>query len=272
MASSTPAASSSSNAYTPSRRASVIKTIEIINHSANVVGKWVLLGIYTFILLALFGIAVQVMNYVNSKTPKEIAESISSQFARNENSNNNSNNKDEEPSLIKLALQTTYLALKLWFKLVLSILIPTTEKGVLYAKEGYSVLQPSVLSSLKWLVQDSSKEFKIASTLIVCVLSGFIVLEREIKKRKIIETVGNRIQTNVNTIKTKYFALKEEVGRANRMAALFLPHMIYLSLICLFFISFQRKDYEILNDGYFSFVLILGMPILRSIQISVLLM
>ena len=59
-----------------------------------------------------------------------------------------------EESLSSMAIAATATALRLWAKLLLSILIPATDHSLVYAKEGWSALEPSIRQSAFWFIYD----------------------------------------------------------------------------------------------------------------------
>ena len=99
--SSSPASTTTSSSMTPARRASVI-TREIVTKSAYAFSTSFIYGVIIFVILATFGIVVQVVKYFNSKDAKEIAKSFTQQIG---SIPTYIEREREEPSLASLAVR-----------------------------------------------------------------------------------------------------------------------------------------------------------------------
>lgn len=171
-----------------------------------------------------------------------------------------------------MAFSATIVAGKLWFKLLMSILIPTTEHSLVYAKEGWTALEPSLRQSAFWFAFETSLTFKLGVFATILGLILIWLLEREIKRRRIFERIQARvdqIMSRVNAIKQatqeRYASIKAEIERESRIAAQILPHFLFLIFSIGIIILFPDILFQ-LSRGFFAWSVIVGWPMIISIR------
>lgn len=176
----------------------------------------------------------------------------------------------EEESLSSMAFAATAVALRLWGKLIISILIPTTEHSLVYAKEGWGALEPSLRQSALWFVFETSPMFKFG--VFLSILAVFVVwlLERELKRRKVVQRISNRIKAvtdRMNAVKQgvqeRYARVKAEVERESRIAAQLLPHILYIISFGVVLLVFPDIMYQF-SRGFGAWTIIVGWPVVMS--------
>lgn len=145
----------------------------------------------------------------------------------------------------------------------MSILIPTTEHSLVYAKEGWSALAPSLQESVHWFLYQTTVAFKLG-VFGVFVLGVLVwLLEREIKRRQIVERVQGRINAVNTSIKNRYERIRAEIERESRIAAQLLPHVLFVFAFTVFVIVFQDAVYLVAR-GFGSWAVVVGFPVFFS--------
>ena len=214
-----------------------------------------------FLALALLGLGVQLYRRAAGGQPASDrlqARRLQAAAAAAAASSANTNKDDE--GLASLALATTYLALSLWGRLLLSILIPTTEISLVYAEEGWTALQPSLVQGVHWFVAETSVQFKLAVASALVAMLGVWLLEREIKRRRIVERVRARVDAVASRVRAAYDAFRAEVERESRIAAFLLPHVIFAVLAGFVWLSFHDTVHD-LARGFLAWGVVVGWPV-----------
>ena len=213
------------------------------------------------------GISIEAYRFFStfswSSSPSSKSPKISEQVSLVDDSK-----KDDPAGLSKLsseALSATYDALQLWFQLILSILIPASDHSLVYAKQGWSTLEPSIRLSWYWLIYESSMEFRIGVSLVLIVGTFLWMLRREIKRRRIVERVSESFQRGQAYVQGKYFAVRNEIARESRIAANILPHFIYF-LVSLTSVVLFRDVSTAFATGWGAWLVIVGWPWIGSYQ------
>ena len=176
----------------------------------------------------------------------------------------------EGESLSSLAFAATVTALRLWGKVLMSILIPTTNHSLVYAKEGWGALEPSLKQSIFWFVYDTSLTFKFGVFMGFVALFVIWLLEREIKRRRVVERVSARVKRvtdGINAtgaaIKAKYVAVRAEIERESRIAAQLLPHFLYV-IATFAVLYFMPEALSQISRGFGAWSIIVGWPVAWS--------
>mmetsp|Transcript_31 Transcript_31/g.46 ORF Transcript_31/g.46 Transcript_31/m.46 type:complete len:825 (-) Transcript_31:1805-4279(-) len=162
----------------------------------------------------------------------------------------------------ELAFKATYLAIKLWSRLMLSILLPASQRTWMMTKDGWAALQPSVKLSIMWVINAPlvvKAAFAGACTLISLVL----IMHREIKKRKYVERVANYFSRIYNKQVQRYNRFSSRVERQSRFLGELLPHLIFI-VGALVAIILARDSVAEFAKGLGGWTLVIGLPVIAS--------
>lgn len=179
---------------------------------------------------------------------------------------------NKEDSLYSLAISTTFTAISLWGKFILSVLIPATDHSLVFAKEGWTALEPSVRQTSLWFVYETSPAFKLGVFSFFTFCFCIWLLERELKRRRVgqriserVEQVNQRVRVFTTWFQGKYDAVKSEVARESRIAAMLLPHVLYC-FACVATYLFMGEHLAPLSRGFAAWFVTIGVPVAFSTQ------
>lgn len=226
----------------------------LLQYSAQALSQFVLLATTLFIALAVVGGSVQVYRLLeqgNYKLPS---------FAWFKS-------KPGEESLTSLAISTTLTAVSLWGRLLLSVLIPATDHSLVFAKEGWVALEPSLRQTSLWFVYDTSPAFKLGVASFLGFAFAVWLLERELQKRQISQKIARRVgqakarlQSVSDWFHVKYSAVKDEVAQKSKVAAMLLPHVLYV-VACVTGYFFVGDLVAPLSRGFAAWFVTIGVPV-----------
>jgi len=193
---------------------------------AQQVAKASYVSFAAFLGLAVVGALVQVAKHFGGEQAEQLISSAVKPPP--------SSSKDD--SLWKLTWEATVTAARLWGRLLLAVVIPTSEQSFVYAREGWSAFEPSLKQSLVWLVYESSPALKASLAGLAGLLAALWFAEREIRRRRWVEKASVRI----GAVKARYDAatraagdrlraVQADVARTSKLLALLLPHLIVLA-------------------------------------------
>ncbi|KAH9259295.1 hypothetical protein BASA81_002338 [Batrachochytrium salamandrivorans] len=226
----------------------------LLQYSAQALSQFVLLATTLFITLAVVGGSVQVyrlLEHGNYKLPS---------FAWFKS-------KPGEESLSSLAISTTLTAISLWGRLLLSVVIPATDHSLVFAKEGWVALEPSLRQTSLWFVYDTSPAFKLGVFSFLGFAFAVWLLERELQKRQISQRLARRVgqakarlQSVSDWFHFKYSVVKDEVAQKSKVAAMLLPHVLYV-VACVTGYMFVGDIAAPLSRGFAAWFVTIGIPV-----------
>jgi hypothetical protein len=227
-----------------------------LQSSAQHAAKASLYGASVFAALALLGALVQIAKHMGGD---DVIQNMSAPPR-----------SPQEESLSALAMAATVTAARLWGRVLLAIVIPTSEQSYVYAKEGWSAFEPSLKHSVVWLVYESSAAFKTTLAALGASLVGVVLAEREIRKRRYVERVTDRlllVKARYNAVTARvvgwYAALRAEVARESQLAASILPHALYIGLALLLNV-WLHDSAQGFSRGFLAWAVVVGWPVAAS--------
>jgi hypothetical protein len=160
------------------------------------------------------------------------------------------------------ALAATVLAAKLWGRLLLSIILPTSYVTWAMTQNGWTALQPSLRQSFVWFL-NTDPLTKLVVVGSACAVIAAIVLEREIRKRRYIERANAALDTVYNRFTTQYERLRDNVAHKSLLAVSILPHALLLGV----YVTVAFLFPVILDDiarGHYGWAIMIAWPVFRA--------
>mmetsp|Transcript_21622 Transcript_21622/g.40393 ORF Transcript_21622/g.40393 Transcript_21622/m.40393 type:complete len:851 (-) Transcript_21622:271-2823(-) len=142
-----------------------------------------------------------------------------------------------------LACETTWVAAKMWGRLLVAIILPTSHRTFLITKDGFSAMQPSIRASWVFLL-NTHWTTKMAILGVVTGLFALWMLERHIRKQRYVERTQEWYQAKYDAVYDKYSWFLGGVRRESQIVADLFPHMLFFAVAFAVFLLAKNQFIE----------------------------
>lgn len=157
-----------------------------------------------------------------------------------------------------LAFVTSWRAFRLWFRLFVSFVIPTSHATFVITKEGFIAMQPSFLATLQFLLELPPMVKLGIGLTITLGLVVFLVVE-EAKKLRITDKFTETYHTGVDYVVYKYQKFVTNVTKRSRIVGTVIPHVLFTTTA--FGLSHFFPTYVAdFSRGVGGWMLVIGVP------------
>lgn len=123
-------------------------------------------------------------------------------------------------------------------------------------------MQPSIKASIDWLL-NAPLPVKLAFAGGALVLVLLVLLQREIKKRKIVERVAASVQSVADAVSGRYNRFAASVADVTETGAEILPHVIFAIMAGALLVTVPKLFVEF-SQGFGGWLVTIGIPIIFS--------
>ena len=161
-----------------------------------------------------------------------------------------------------LAFITSWQALKLWSQLVISILVPTSQKTFVLTRDSFIALQPSLLVTWEYF-KNTSPMFKLALGGTTAAVGLTVYLLQEAKKRKLVEKISNGYYLATDYVSYRYNRVAQTISKRSRLLGRILPHMLFFVIIGAMLVIIP--DFvSVFAKGVGGWFVVIGWPVMLS--------
>lgn len=160
------------------------------------------------------------------------------------------------------ACEATWMATKLWTRLIWAILLPTSHQTFRITQDGFSAMQPSLRASIQ-LLMNLHWTTKVAIAGAVTCLVLVFMLQREIRRRRYRERTVEWFEQKNAAVHAVYDSVASSIRTQSRILADALPHLLFLGFAGTVY-ALGRTQFVEFSRGLGGWSVVIGVPVILA--------